>query len=76
MMARTTIDIDATVLRSLKRIARESGRTIGEVASELLARALRSGHERDERFVWRTRRMTARVDLEDKDAVYRMLDER
>lgn len=73
-MPRTTLDIDGTVLRTLKRLARESGRTIGDVASELLARALRSSPEPDRKLVWRTRQMRARVDLEDKEALYRVLD--
>ena len=76
MMTRTTIDIDSTVLRAIKRLARESGRTIGEVASELLARALRTTSEPGHKLVWKSGRMRARVDLDDKGAVYRAVDER
>lgn len=75
-MPRTTIDLDGTILRTLKRMARESGRTIGEVASELLARALRGSAEPDQKLTWKSRRMHARIDLDDKDAVYRILDGR
>ena len=74
-MARTTLDIDATVLQTLRRIARESGRTIGEVASELLARALWSAPNQDERFVWKTRDMNACIDLEDGNTANRLLEE-
>jgi hypothetical protein len=75
-MARTTIDLDGSVLRELKRLARVSGRTLGEVASELLALALRSERQPEPKLVWKTKRMHARVDLEDKEAVHRALDER
>lgn len=76
MMPRTTIDLDGTVLRELKRLARSSGRTIGEVASELLALALRREAQPKPRIAWKSSRMGARVDLEDRDAVYRTLDDR
>ncbi len=75
-MPRTTLDLDGTVLGELKRVARETGRTVGEVASELLAMALRRPRDSETRLVWRTRRMGARVDLEDKEAVLRTLDDR
>lgn len=37
---RTTLDIDDSVLEAVKELARQQGRTIGSVASELLRRAL------------------------------------
>lgn len=76
MMPRTTLDLDGTVLGELKRVARESGRTIGEVASELLALALRRPARDEAKLDWRTRRMRAHVDLEDKEAVLRALEDR
>ncbi len=76
MMPRTTIDIDGSVLQELKRLARATGRTIGDVASELLALALRGTRQTDQKFAWKARRMQARVDLEDKDAIYRSLEKR
>lgn len=39
-MSRTTIDLDPLVLRQLKERQREEGKTLGQLASELLARAL------------------------------------
>ena len=39
-MTRTTIDIAAPVLRELKERQRREGKTLGALASELLARAL------------------------------------
>jgi len=76
-MPRTTIDLDAAVLRELKRRQRAEGRTLGQLASELLAAALRNEATatRPTRFRWATQRMGARVDLDDKEAVRRALDE-
>ncbi len=76
-MARTTIDIDASVLRQIKRIARERGTSMTQVVSELLATALGAEPKRPVRapaFRWETRAMRARVDLDDKDAVFAALD--
>jgi hypothetical protein len=76
-MPRTTIDLDPTVLRELKRRKRESGRSIGQLASELLAGALRrpTGTPSGAGGVtWRSAPMGARVDLDDKEALRRALD--
>ena len=76
-MARTTLDLDASVLRELKRRRRESGKSIGQIASELLAGAMHDPAPQARRSVsWRSARMGARVDLDDKEAVRRALDER
>jgi hypothetical protein len=73
-MPRTTLHIDDSVLRAVKRIAREQRRTVGEVVSELLALAIGKAPQADRRLRWKTQEMSARVDLEDKDAVYRAID--
>lgn len=74
-MPRTTIDIDPTVLRELKRRGRGEGKTLGRIASELLAAALSTGEPAPAApFRWIARPMGARVDLEDKEAVRRALD--
>lgn len=76
-MTRTTIDIDAAVLRRLKARKRREGKTLGELVSELLATALREADEaRPQKLSWTTRAMSARVDLADKEAVRRALDGR
>lgn len=78
-MPRTTIDLDGGVLRELKRRKRASGRSIGRIASELLARALRDpapANPRTRPLMWRSARMGARVDVEDKEALRRALEER
>jgi hypothetical protein len=74
-MPRTTIDIDAGVLRRLKERKRREGKTLGQLASELLAGALREEGEPTPRELgWTSRPMGARVDLEDKEAVRRVLE--
>ncbi|MGZ6214444.1 MAG: antitoxin [Candidatus Limnocylindria bacterium] len=74
-MPRTTIDLDAGILRELKRRKR-SGQSLGQLASELLAGALHEpgvGPDRP-KLQWRSARMGARVDLEDKESVRRAVD--
>ena len=76
---RTTIDIESPVLDELKRVQQEEGVSLGKLASRLLADALafrRKSVTRPARLVWNSRRMGALVDLSDKDAIYRILDQR
>ncbi len=76
-MPRTTIDIDAAVLRRLKDRKRREGKTLGRLVSELLARALREDAEpAPGELHWTSQAMDARVDLEDKEAVRRALESR
>jgi hypothetical protein len=77
IMARTTIDIDSAVLRELKRRQKREGKTLGQLVSELLSSALDREPERAPApFTWSSGPMGARVDLEDKEAVRRALEER
>jgi len=75
-MARTTLDLDPAVLRELKRRGAREGKSMGQVASELLARAVADrGDLPAPEFVWRSARLgPARVDLEDKEAIRQVLD--
>jgi hypothetical protein len=73
-MGRTTLDIDATVMRELRRRQAAEGKTIGTLVSELLAVALAASREPSPPFSWTAKAMSATVDLEDKDAVYAILD--
>lgn len=78
IMTRTTIDLDPTVLQELKRRRQREGKTLGQLASELLARALaeKTPDEGSGPFSWTTQDMGARIDLEDKEAVSAALDRR
>ena len=76
-MPRTTVDIDAAVLRDLKRLQKREGKALGRLISEIVAAALARGEAADEGtppFSWKSRAMRARVDLEDKEAVRAALD--
>ncbi len=75
-MARTTIDLDASVLRELRRRSLREGKSMGQVASELLARAVSAEPDTPApEFVWTSRDLgSPLVDLEDKEAVRRVLD--
>lgn len=74
-MPRTTIDIDAVVLRELKQRARAEGTTVGRLVSRLVSTSLREP-EPPARLEWTSVPMQALVDLRDKDALQRALDGR
>lgn len=73
-MPRTTLDIDAAVLRELERRKRREGKTLGRIVSELLAGALRADAASPPAFEWSTRPMGARIDLGDKEALRRAIE--
>ncbi|MFP5375723.1 MAG: antitoxin [Acidimicrobiia bacterium] len=77
-MPRTTLDIDASVLRELKKRQARERKTLGQLVSELLAIALASDDSgrRATPFRWVTKDLAPRVDLDDKDAVWSVLDDR
>ena len=76
-MARTTLDIDTPILEEVRRVQAEEGGSLGDVVSRLLAEVL-SQRPRSKvasrGLHWVTRAMGARIDLDDKDALYRALD--
>jgi hypothetical protein len=76
-VSRTTLDIDVRVLDDLKRLARAEGKSMGELASELLVAALASRARRKatQPFTWHSQPLNPRVDLEDKEAVHALIDE-
>ena len=75
-MPRTTLDLDATVLRMLKRRQRAEGKSLGQLASELLAVALRTAPEPEPvPFRWSSKPMGAKVDLADREAVRRAMED-
>lgn len=76
IMARTTLDLDSSVLEQLRRRARAEHKSMGQLASEQLAVGLReAGSGEPAPLSWPTRHMgKPRVDLGDKDALWRLLD--
>jgi plasmid stability protein len=76
-MPRTTIDLDPTVLRELRRRSSREGKSMGQVASELLARAVAEPTDLPAPdFTWTASDLgLPRIDLQDPEAVRRALDE-
>ena len=77
---RTTIDLDPTVAKELKRRSKGAGKSMGQLASELLATSLweKGGRPRDRgRLAWIAKDLgRPLVDLEDKEAVRALPDAR
>lgn len=79
-MPRTTLDLDASILGELRARAAREGKSMGRVASELIAQGAAgeadNGAEPERPpFKWHTAKMgKPLVDLEDKDAVWAILD--
>jgi plasmid stability protein len=75
---RTTIDLDPTVVKELKVRSKGAGKSMGQLASELLAKSLREQEGRPADavdFEWIARDLgRPLVDLEDKEAVRGLLD--
>jgi hypothetical protein len=76
IMPRTTLDLDASVLSELRRRGQKEGKSMGQIASELLAKGLAEGANRDvPALQWISADLgEPLVDLEDKDAVWEALD--
>jgi hypothetical protein len=76
-MPRTTVDIEAPLLKEIKRLQRDEGGSMSKLVSRLLAEALarrQSEPPRKKRFRWVARDMKPLVDLADKEAVYAVFD--
>lgn len=75
-MPRTTFDLDATVLADLRRRAAAEGKSMGQVASELLAGGLSKDAPAEPRPLgWARKDMGPfKINLEDKEAVRNLID--
>lgn len=74
---RTTIDIDAPILKEVKALQKTEGQSLGRLISDLLAQALRArkaGVGKSATPGWVSKPMGARVDLGDKEAVYAAME--
>lgn len=76
---RTTLDLSDPVMRDLKQLRKKEGGSLGALASRLLADAL-SAQRRSPRTAtklrWSSQPMRAKVDLADKEAVFRAIEGR
>jgi hypothetical protein len=75
-MPRTTLDLDTTVLRELRQRGKREHKSMGQVASEVLAAGLRQQAPRAAKPLnWPIRHMgKPLIDIDDKEALGRMLD--
>jgi hypothetical protein len=74
---RTRPDIDRSVLEELRARATREDKSMGQVASELLARAMGEPVQPLPPLQWNSGSLgKPRIDLEDKDAVWAVLDGR
>jgi hypothetical protein len=76
-MPRTTLNLDAPILRDLKRLQKREGKPLGRLVSDLLAQALREGPAAERprpAFRWNSQPLRPRVDLGDKEAIRAFLD--
>jgi uncharacterized protein YoaH (UPF0181 family) len=77
-MARTTVNLDASVLSQLKRRQHKEKKPLSELVNQLLAQALAETESTEHvarPLRWTSKAMRARVDLEDEDALMQALDE-
>ena len=75
-LARTTVDIDASVLRELKKRQERERKTLGQLISELVAKGIESEDDTTAppTFSWVSKDLQPRFDLEDKYALWSVLD--
>ncbi len=79
MIRRTTLMLEEQVLRDLKRVAAEEGRTLSDVTLEVVQRGLRDRKNPRRSMVIRLPVFSmgrARVDIADRDRLYDLLDAR
>ncbi len=74
---RTTLDLEKPVLDGLKSLQKKEKLPLGKIASRLLAEALDRETSRKPSttsFEWTSSPMRSKVDLADKDAIYRAME--
>jgi len=77
IMTRTTLNLDPSVMRELRERSSRERKSIGKLASQLLARGLREEERAPQprSFSWVSHDLgTPLVDLEDKEALNALLD--
>lgn len=76
IMARTTLNLDPLVLDELKKRAHREGKAMGDIASRLLAQALRETPPAPpEPFKWISKKMGAIIPMDDWAVVKDFLDD-
>ena len=76
-MSQTTVNLDAPILRDLKRLQKRERKPLGRLVPDLLAQALRRAQSADPpgpAFRWHSQPLGSRLDLGDKEAIRALLD--
>jgi hypothetical protein len=74
---RTTVDIETSIMKDLKKIRQQEGKSLGRIISDLLAQALadrKSTKAPAKPPKWISKRMGAHVDLADHEALYAVME--
>ncbi len=74
-----TVDIDATVLKDLKKLQKKEAKSLGLLISDLLTQAIgeRKSAKAPSRLPqWISKAMGARVDLADPEALYSAMEKK
>jgi hypothetical protein len=76
---RTTVDIDAPILKDLKKLQKKEGKSLGRLISDLLAQAI--GERKSVKAPakppqWISKAMGARIDLADLEALYSTMEQK
>lgn len=79
IMKRTTLPLPPSLLKSVREIARQEGMAMGKVIAQLVelglkARAKSASAKRPKALNWHCQSMKAKVDYEDKDALFKAMD--
>ena len=77
-MSRTTLDIDEPILTEVKRLQKQARKSLGATVTELLADALarrRAHGTKPVKFEWISKPLGERIDITDKEALWKILDE-
>lgn len=76
---RTTLDLELPILKELKSLSKMHASSLSKMASQLLAEALALQKTKKKSvlpFEWTAQPMGAKVDIGDKDALYRILEQK
>ena len=74
---RTTVNIDDPILKDLKRIQQNEGKSLGRVMSDLLAQAIgarKTAKANIKHPRWISKPMNARIDLADREALFAAME--
>ena len=74
---RTTVNIDDPIMKDLKRIQQNEGKSLGRVVSDLLAQAIgerKTAKASTKHSRWISKPMNARIDLADREALYAAME--